>query len=369
MKRKTFKVRIFQPIVQEYRVALYEGLAEQYGERIEVWASERRGNEVSVLLKNMRYDYGHCMHMLGPFVWQRGFSLKGLDQGDVIVIGGDIHHLSTLWIAVKARLCGIKVIWWGHHKSASAKDLNVMIRLCIAKRLSDVMLCYTDVGVKFLVEHGFDRQKVFATGNTLDIAAVERAKRNWDGIRKFGNKTTLIFCGVLRDKVRLDVLLKALKILSVKRDNFHCIVIGTGEKELEWKDLAKRLEIERMLSWVGEVRCQEELAPWFLSSDVFVYPGCIGLSLIHAFAFGLPVVLNDNKNNHGPEYEAFRPGTNGWAFKENDEADLAQKIETALNDAGLKEKGRSGEEYVFRKYSMARMIGRFSETIESVAML
>lgn len=369
MQKINFRIRIFQPIIQEYRLALYEGLAERYGERIEVWASPRRGDEISLPIKGMRFDYGHAMRKLGPFVWQSGFSLAGLCNGDVIIVCGDIHQLSSLWLAFKAKLRGIRVVWWGHHKSALAEERNVSIRLWIARRLADVMLCYTDVGIRYLLERGFKNGRVFATGNTLDLAAVEKATAEWDGIRKFGEKNTLLFCGVLRDKVRGDVLLRALKALLSHRHDLHCVIIGGGEKEPEWKALAKELGVDSFVTWVGELRGQDKLAPWFLSADLFVYPGRIGLSIIHAFSFGLPVVLNDNKENHGPEYEAFRPGVNGWAFRENDDVDLAHQIECALSDPARKAKGNAGKEYVFANYSMKHMVERTAEAIETASTL
>lgn len=361
-----FRIRIFQPIVPEYRVALFNGLGKRYAGRIAIWAAESMGKDVSYPLSDMPYNYSHPFRRIGPFLWQKGLSLKGLSKGDVIVVCGDIHQLSSLWIALKAKLRGIKVVWWGHHVSALANERNVRIRLWMAKRLSDVYLCYTDVGIKYLEQRGFQHGRVFATGNTIDLKAVEQATKEWNGVRKFGDKKTLLFCGVLRDKVRIDVLLRALKILAGRRDDLHCIIIGSGEMEACWKKLAVDLGVDSFVTWVGEVRGQDKLAPWFLSSDLFVYPGRIGLSLIHAFSFGLPVVLNDNQNNHGPEYEAFHPGENGWAFRENDEADLARQIEAALQSPELSMKGSAGKDYVFKNYSMSRMIERTAEAIEAL---
>lgn len=359
-----YKIRIFQPIVPEYRVALFDGLGRRYGGRIDIWAAESMGKDVSYPLSDMAYDYAHPFRRIGPFVWQKGLSLKGLSKGDVIVVCGDVHQLSSLWIALKAKLRGIKVVWWGHHVSALANERNVKMRLGIAKQLSDVYLCYTDVGIAYLEQRGFQHGRVFATGNTIDLDAVERATNAWDEVRKFGDKKTLLFCGVLRDKVRVDVLLRALKVLSAKRDDLHCIIIGGGVMESDWKKLAEELGVDSLVTWVGEVRGQDKLAPWFLSSDLFVYPGRIGLSLIHAFSFGLPVVLNDNRINHGPEYEAFHPGENGWAFHENDDVDLARQIEVALQAPDLQMKGIAGKDFVFKNYSMSRMIERTAEAIE-----
>lgn len=383
MKTREFRIRIFQPIVPEYRVALFNGLGRKYLGRIDIQAAQTRRRENSYPLSEMPYDYSHGFIHFGPFLWQKGFSLQGLKRGDVVVVCGDIHELSSIAIALRARLRGLRVIWWGHHVSAQAKELKVKIRLWIAKRLADVMLCYTDAGVDYLERRGFVRGRVFATGNTMDIAAVAEATRYMNDIGSDGcgrsrlevfkcqhgltGKKILLFCGVMRYKVRVDVLLKALKRLRGKRSDLHCVFIGGGELFDEWRKLGEKLGVSHMVTWVGELRSQAKLAPWFLSADIFVYPGRIGLSLIHAFAYGLPVILNDNALNHGPEYVVFKPGENGLAFKENDDEHLASIIDMALQDKNLFRLGQAGNATVEKNYSMTRMIERYSESIEAAA--
>ena len=54
---KTYKVRIIQPIVPEYRKALFDGLAEKYGDAIDIVAAASSGRDVSVPLEKMRWSY------------------------------------------------------------------------------------------------------------------------------------------------------------------------------------------------------------------------------------------------------------------------------------------------------------------------
>lgn len=178
-----FKVRIFQPIVPEYRTALFNGLGERYGENIEVWASAGEGQDKSYPLQATRYDYNHPLVKFGSLRWQRGFSLRGLKKGDVVVICGDVHQLSSLWVAVMAKSRGIGVVWWGHHRTSTSTEIRVKIRLAIAKRLSDTFLAYTKTGVKYLEERGFKHGRVFATGNTIDMKSVELAIAEWTNAR------------------------------------------------------------------------------------------------------------------------------------------------------------------------------------------
>ena len=62
------------------------------------------------------------------------------------------------------------------------------------------------------------------------------------------------------------------------------------------------------IRWLGALYEQEVMAPWFLSAKVFVYPGYIGLSIMHAMGYGLPVITHDNMDNQSPEVAALRNG-------------------------------------------------------------
>ena len=235
--------------------------------------------------------------------------------------------------------------------------------------LSDIVLCYTDAGIDFMKAHGFKR--VFATGNTLDLDAVERESSKYNQTIKQSKTQTLLFCGVLRGKTRVDLLLHALAIIKnnpqllTSAFDVHVIIIGAGDKFAEWQQLARDLGVSDMIEWTGELRGQDKLAPYFCRADLFVYPGRIGLSLIHAFAFGLPVVLNDNPSDHGPEYVTFKPRENGWAFKYGDAEDLAKKIAEALSKPSVMQQfGLAGKDFVFKNYSMSSMVERYSEALE-----
>ena len=190
-------------------------MGKKYGDRIEVWASDCLGADRSISIADIRTDYDHPFIKIGPFLWQRRLSLRGMKKGDVLVVCGEPKQLSSLYFALAAKMRGIRVIWWGHHASANSKRARVYVRLKIAKKLSDIFLTYTDAGVNYLVQSGFSPQHVFATGNTIDtgnvLTAVAHYSANGDDgkplldafRRKNGlsGKRVLLFCGMMREKV------------------------------------------------------------------------------------------------------------------------------------------------------------------------
>lgn len=364
-----FKIRIFQPVVPDYRKALFEGLGRKYGNRIEIFADARVGvNNVSVPLANMRYNY-HCKyHSKFGFIWQTGFTLRGLSRGDVIVVCGDIRQIALLCITVLARLKRIRVVWWGQHKSATSSSLGVRIRLVIAKFLSDVMLCYTRTGVKYLIERGFDPRRVFATGNTIDQTPIKKAIADFKGDGGFNGQTGILCCSVLRPKVKLELLLNALSDRRL-RDIFLA-VIGGGSELNRYKQMARDLGVERQVRWLGEMRDQHLMAPWFLTAKAYVYPGAVGLGILHSLSYGLPVIVHGNAAHQMPEYEVMENGRTGLCFKEDNADDLAEKILEMISRPEMREEmSRYCKEVSYSRYTMEKMVENFSAAIEKAGAL
>lgn len=367
------KIRIFQPIVPEYRVALFNGVGERYRGKVEVWASDSLNKvDCSCPLTSCVYDYAHKWHKFGPFVWQSGFRVDDLSpQEDVVVINGDIHQISTLRIAILCKIKGIKVVWWGHHKTSTSKPLGVKIRLAIAKLLSDVFLCYTKTGILYLEERGFLRGRVFATGNTIDqtpiASAIERFRLGIGCdklIEYYRNRPFVLCCGVMREKVHLDLFISAMA--DPRLENICLVVIGDGPMKETWQKMATELGVDGRVKWMHGTRNQEDMAPWFLNAKAFLYPGSIGLSILHSFSYGLPVVTHGNANHHMPEFDVMEDGKTGVCFVENDIEDLICKTAAFLKDEPRRvEMGRYCQKLAFEKYSMDQMVDNFCEAIEA----
>ena len=65
---------------------------------------------------------------------------------------------------------------------------------------------------------------------------------------------------------------------------------------------------------------------YFLKADILVIPGAVGLSIVHAFSYGLPIITSDNMKIHGPEIELLTVGDNGDLFESENANSLACKI-------------------------------------------
>lgn len=369
-----YKVRIFQPLVPHYRVGLFKGIGRQLPGRVEVCAPENQGEyNKSIPVDGVLCDFCHPERKVGPFYIMKRATLKGMQRGDVVVIEGNIRKLSFLRIALQAKLRGIGVVWWGLHRMPDQKKLPEAVRVWIMKHLASSILFYNQTGVDWFKACGEDISRVFAVGNAIDQQPIKTELEYWTPNRLsafsrangLSSARVLLACTRLSDKVRLHEAIRAMAEPDMPHDVILA-VIGDGPLREELMKLAKDTGVEEKIRWLGAMFDQHDMAPWFLSAKLFVYPGPVGLGILHAMAYGLPAVLNDTHNS--TEAEAFENGKCGLMFKEFDVADLARTIQTLLNDErNTNLMGEYAQRRVFKYYTMDNMVRNYCAAIEYAA--
>jgi glycosyltransferase involved in cell wall biosynthesis len=374
------RVVIVEPVVPHYRVPLFDRLARIPDIKLTVAASARfPGSPDSAPNLPAWAEVGHlCIKLLaGRLQWQRGLTLpSGFGRGDVLVVDNNPRILSNFPLIKSARAAGGAVVLWGHAWSPTSRHWRAAIRYWLMNR-ADVLLVYTDKEVERLRILKSWSPPIRATNNALDQEPMRRAiamqtreqlskLRSAQGLE---GKRILLFCGRLRrsPSTGLDVAIRALARL---KDSCHLVVIGNGEQERELRELAQRVGVEQRVTWVGALYEERDLAPWFLNAECFVYPGTIGLSLLHAFGYGLPVITHNRREMQGPEIDALVDGENGLLFPVGDELALAQRISQVLNEGGRQERmSAAARRTVDTNYSMENMAARFEEAVRLASEL
>jgi len=150
-----------------------------------------------------------------------------------------------------------------------------------------------------------------------------------------------------------DVVMKALSKLpeNVKDKICYCIA-GRGENEKELKELAKSLNIENMIKWLGFVK-DDKLPQLYNASDLFVL--CtreekenkavegFGLVFLEAQACGLPVI----GANQGGIPDAVKENNGGWLIEKDDFETLSKYfIELVNNPQKFVNEGKKGRKRV-----------------------
>jgi glycosyltransferase involved in cell wall biosynthesis len=335
------KVRIVQSVIPEYRDPFFRRIAAQPGIELEVWADLEEGTGS---LKNAPdrggYRRVHAPNrVVGPLLWQPAL-LDAVNGEAEVVVAQWNARLAHLFPAIrKARRHGVRLVLWGHGMGKRESATRRAIRNALGKR-ADAVILYTPGVAAELRDAGFDPRRLHVAPNSLNLDPIEAARRAWpaERVRSFLAERgcepgrTVLFVSRLEPDKRVDLLLEAMAALAGDHPELRTCIIGGGPERPQLEALAGRLGISSTVRFEGPVYTEANLAPWFLGSMCMGYPGPIGLSLLHAFAYGLPVIAHDRRINHGPEIEALRPGENGLLFTEGDPRTLADAIASLHKD-------------------------------------
>jgi len=378
------KVLVVQPTVPHYRAAFFRGVADRLDGQLFIQASAKiPGGPDSVPSRtlpnvNCDLDRGLIAFRTNTLYWQKGLSLKGFGLGDVLFVAGNPRFLNIFPLIVRARLKGIGVIIQGHGWSSSSRALSARIRHALW-RLGDVLFLYTDEERTQFIENGFAPDRVFAANNTIGTDDIKQALAEWPMERLTGFKQEqglgqdaplLLFCGRLTAKAELHVLFDALTKLRHIVPQVRLAIVGKGPLESVLRGQAIQLGLEKTVIWLGEIHDERQLAPWFLTARLFVYPGAIGLSLLHAFNYGLPVVTHDQMRQHNPEIAALKPGINGAVYPRDNAEALADCLQHLLSsEKVVKAMGAAALHTVQTRFSTEMMVDRFIEAVQTAHRL
>ena len=333
---------IVQEELPSYRVDFFDRLAallEERGERLVVYRSVTEGEGALGVLTAAR-PLRSWERLLGPTapltpfsrapLWQRGALGVPLRRGDVLVAPGAPRCVSHLALMLKGRLRGARVVWWGHYWSSTSVPWRFWARVALT-RLAHAALFYTDQEVREAQAQArwLLPRAVCALSNGLNLDPIAARRAPYVPASR---ERAVLFIGRLIDRCELPVLLRALARSGL--EGVALYVVGGGEAEGACRAEAARLGVAGRVCWCGATVDEDEIARVANRCALFVYPGAVGLSLIHAMAYGLPCVVHCDRFQQGPEVAAHEEGVTGMSFRRGDDVELAQVIAEALEDQG-----------------------------------
>ena len=179
----------------------------------------------------------------------------------------------------------------------------------------------------------------------------------------------IIFVSRLEWANRVDLLVRATALLAKgDRPTVKTIIVGAGAELESLKRLATELGVSDHVRFTGAVYGEQDIAPYWMSAKVFCYPRNIGLSLIHAFGYALPVVTTDSRESQNPEIDAFEPGENGMTYRDLDVEDLARVLNGMLADRDRTgAMSRRAHQTVLGKFSLQSMVDGMEAAIHHAA--
>ncbi|MRS03955.1 glycosyltransferase [bacterium] len=341
--QKKIHVAIITNIITTYREGFYDRLFKCDDLDVKVYCQDYMPG---MNLTSIHKKYGDRIRIIKyisakqeKIVWQFLPWREILTAYDVVFVGGNPRVLSDVLISTIMHFIGKNVVHWTMAHSFRANCVTENIRLMWSKIFKNILV-YTDRETEFLRKKGFKKNYVLGMNNGLDQKKIDAEMESWTMKRLtewrmnngLGNRTLILSCARLDRKNRFELVVQALpEMISHVPDLLWCL-IGDGAERSYLTKMVENAGLSNHVRVVGSLYQEDKLAPWFLSSELFVHPAAIGLACLHAFGYGLPIVTHDLAESHGPEYAAFKPALTGRNFCIDNPQSLAETIIDLLRD-------------------------------------
>jgi glycosyltransferase involved in cell wall biosynthesis len=373
------RVAIVTGLVPHYRAPFYERLFERTDLDVHVFCQDTARGVNLTLVHDRFPDHVTVVPAFSThrerLVWQRLPWRRLLSEFDVLFLAGNPRMFSTALLALVASAVRRPVVLFGQAHTADANPFTERLRLGWWRWFRHLYV-YTDGEAARLKARGFTRHHIVGMNNGLDQRRIDSVVREWTPERlaawrtrqDLDSRTLILSSARLEAKNRFDVWLEAMPALVGEYPDLIWGVIGDGVERERLEQQASALGLADRIRWVGTVTDEGELAPWFLTSRLLVHPGSIGLTLLHAFGYGLPVVTSDDATRHMPEFDAFEDGRTGRVFPRDSVSGLADAVLCCLDDAdGLRRMAARGRQIAREAYNVDVNAERFAAIIRQAA--
>lgn len=280
---------------------------------------------------------------LNPVPLGRLVGLARRFQADVI----HTHLSSAAWLgSLTGNLLGIPVL-------AHVHALNTRTWFGRAD-----MLAACSQGVKeHLVQQGLAPERIQVIYNGIDLSRLQSLRPLSDVRRDMSITDGQPVVGIaahLTPKKGQRYFVEAAALLSEKRPDLLCYLLGEGEQHQELATLADSLGIGDRVHLMGY---RADAVDLMQAMDIVLLPSIakegLGLCLVEASGLGKPVIGSDAPGIK----EVIEPERTGLLVPPGDARALADAMDRLLADRDLRERmGQAGRQRVSRMFGLERMI-------------
>lgn len=372
---KTRKLLIMQEDIPDYRVAFFNDLhALLQGSNVEMVVVSGTARTFHNFADGM--DDLTCGRRVNNFhIGKRLYYqpvLRMAWAADIVVMQQELKSLVSYPLLV-ARQMGRNsplLCLWGHGRDFQKDAESAPSRWLRnwGAENADHIFAYTELSRDAFVARGVEPGGITVVNNSKDTSAISRARQTmsserraeiFSGVGLDPEAPTAVFCSRLNDGKKLPFLIDAVRIARESIPNLQLLIIGDGPM-MGW--LTEQVRPDGWIKCVGS-RFGNEQADVLAASDIFVMPAQIGLSILDAFAAGLPVLTTEFPG-HGPEISYLKDGENGGMSAATSD-EYAAGIVKLLKNSEICAQMRNAACLAADKYSLSAMVDNFARGVDA----
>lgn len=257
------------------------------------------------------------------------------EEYDIIHCHTPMGSVITRLAAGKTRKSGTKVIYTAHgfHFYKGSSPLNWLIYYPIEKLLSfrtDLLITmnredyacaqkFNAGRVEIVNGVGYDFSK-FAEPNLEEKSKVRKEL----GFEE-GDIFAISVAQLIKRKNHI-VLIQA--VAKLNNPKFHLVICGDGVQEVELKEKAKELKVEKQIHFLG---FRKDIPKLCHSADLFLFASLqegLPIAVMEAMAYGLPIVASNIRGN----VDLIDAGKGGYLVEPTDVDGFVNGIQTILKE-------------------------------------
>ena len=362
-------VIVVQRRLTHYRAPLFEALRTALAERsirlellVGHGTAEEEGKRDSGVLSWAQPIETHYLAG-GRLCWQPLY--RHLKTASLVVITQENKLIQNHLLLLRPNR--FKLAFWGHGanlQSRNPQGFKERFKRWTTNRV-DWWFAYTQMSARLVEAAGFPPERITVLNNAVDTTLLQQQKASVSATETralrhalgFGEGPVGVFVGSLYADKRLDFLLAAASTIRQQVPDFHLLIVGEGperEKVRAW------CGANSWARWVG-AQVGRDKAAYVSMASVMLNPGLVGLGILDAFVFGVPMVTTDC-GIHSPEIAYLQHGING-VMTADDLHSYANTCAGLLADQRRLSLLRNGCHNSAKEYTVQNMALRFADGI------
>lgn len=342
--KNSFKLLVVTNLLPHYQVVFFNRLVEKYPQvSLTVVADIRTSDPLNNYDKSIvNFDVVHnTMSHYKGLIFRKGvYQIIDSIKPDKLIIYANPREISLFLLMFKLRISKKVFFIHGMFHRIGGQRLSSRIFYKATSFLASKVFIYSRKGAEVLLGLGVDYKKLNIVGTAVDEnkSIANSSKITDTDLELFKQTNGIAGKKVVLQVVRLSEIKKPWLIIDVAKKVIQTnpdlvfILIGGGDLLNSMKQMVSDNNLSESVRILGPIYDEVTLSYWFKSATVFAMPTCIGLSVHHAFSYGLPVVTDDDLLQQASEFDIISDGLNGKLYKAGSVDSFAESILAVVKD-------------------------------------